>query len=76
MLKHIEVQKSTSNKFSAVNQGLVISGNDEFLENLPYDTTQPASGIAYHIHYDRISFGDFLDEDSLDVILVLRLLVD
>lgn len=75
-LAGIEVRASNINRVSVVNQLLVITGNESFLNNLamnlPCKAEQPSSGVQFHVHYDRISFGDFLDDDSMDLILSVR----
>lgn len=64
------------NVFSIVGDALVIQGDDNFLlnvrSNIPWDAVDSHSGLSCHVHYDRSSFSDYLDEDSLDVLLTKK----
>jgi hypothetical protein len=43
-----------------------------FAANLPCNASPPRSGLQYHVHYDRISFEDCLDENSMHLVISLR----
>lgn len=61
------------NKLSVLDDALIIEGNKEFLlnfeANIPWDAEDTTSGINYHVHYDNVSFGEYLSDDSLDAVL-------
>ena len=64
------------NTFSVSEGTLIIEGDESFLlnlqSNIPWDAQDTHSGLSYHVHYDRISFGDYLDDESIDLILTKK----
>ena len=66
----------SKNAFSVSEKILIIEGDESFLSNLqsniPWDAQDTHSGLSYHVHYDRISFGDYLDDESIDLILTKK----
>ena len=52
---------------------LIISGNSNSLKNLsdniPWDAEDPESEMDYHVHYDKIMSGEFLDPKSPDLVI-------
>ena len=64
---------SEFNGFSVAGAALTIEGNSDFFNNLkaniPWDAEAPEPNIHYHVHYDKISFGNYLSENSLDAII-------
>ncbi|MEE9391843.1 MAG: hypothetical protein V3W41_04980 [Planctomycetota bacterium] len=75
VLSHLEIGRTKANMISVRASCLVVNGDDDFLSNLasnlPTESDSTASGVSYHVHYDWISFGDFLAENSMGVILTL-----
>ena len=74
-LKGIEFRRNDTNKIFSNGTYLVIQGTNEFLENLalnlPRDKEAESSCTSCHIHYDWISFGQYLPEGSTGLILTL-----
>ncbi len=64
------------NLFSVSTHTLTIEGDENFLlnlrSNIPWDAVDHQSGLSCHVHYDRISFSDYLDNESIDVILTKK----
>jgi hypothetical protein len=42
-----------------------------FADNLPCDPDE-TSAFRYHVHFDRAGREDYVSEDSLDIVLVLK----
>ena len=64
------------NSFSVSQDALIIEGDENFLlnlrSNIPWDVADTQSGLSCHVHYDRSSFSDYLDDESIDVILTKK----
>jgi len=64
------------NLFSVSQDALIIEGDESFLlnlrSNIPWDAVDTQSGLSFHVHYDRSSFSDYLDDKSIDVILTKK----
>ena len=77
LLKRIVISiHDSSNTFSVSDDALLIEGDENFLltvrSNIPWDADDPHSGLCSHVHFDRISFSDCLDDESIDVILTKK----
>ncbi|MCA9063524.1 MAG: hypothetical protein KDA96_10710 [Planctomycetaceae bacterium] len=75
-LRHLQLRISDRNIALVTDDCLIVSGNVDFLESfardLPWDAKQPESGVQYHVHLDRLSYGPEVDESSIGMILSLR----
>ncbi len=74
-LEGIELKKADINEILIHGHSLVVQGNQEFLQslaiNLPRDEEKKSSCSSHHIHYDWISFGQYLSEGSTGLIFNL-----
>jgi len=67
-IKYLKLSKSSENKIEIEKGILIFTGQKEFFEslakNLPYD----AKETPYHIHYDSISFPQFLTPEAPEIV--------
>ncbi len=54
----------TSNEIIVKENALLISGTRDFFENIAKNLPFDVQTTPYHVHYDWISFPQFLNEDS------------
>ena len=64
----LTIKINKSNSIEITEKKLIISGEQNFLlsiaSNLPFDV----ESIPYHVHYDAISFPQYLNENSPDIV--------
>lgn len=60
--------KCVSNSIEIIKRELIISGTPDFLLNIADNLPSDIEILPYHVHYDSISFPQFLNEESFDVV--------